>query len=597
METSVEIIDDAFHIDTQLHQHCLKCFLQNCTDLFAKTCKVVSCENNCGAIMHVCKMEDHLTICLNAIQPCTNFSYGCPYKFRRKNINQHLQICPASVVVCTMEWNRKPLDLQSTHRMTGYNPNSPIFNCFDVGTALTDQRVLLEALIPSDFLDQISKHSENKVKEVLPFKSVNLCSSEKLNKESGIDFISNQNSLGVCTSKSNNEGSDYTHSTTIAGSVESAEVEIPKFQKPLLRTKFQLTPKKVFRDVCCDTSDLEIDSSSMEWMNPGVKILGFDFLTCIFEMLGAYEKRESVSNSYSSEGLRCTLYDARLCSYRHVATQSRPFYDNHKHCGKVGGAVQQIFDESNEQYILSKNHSKIKMLYENLVLNQVMECLPRYEKKNRSLYTFMCNNFLRRDQFQAHFQNVHCEICSNLYGWLEEKCPYAQYGCHFAQFRFVPNSLSDALLYDSNRSCFAVHSKTIENEKNHSLASSEISYLLSLPWEVLEHILRFLDSYSLGQLSQTCIALQNVCVSFLKQRGIVTLKWEKFRRIDGQITWQNTDETWIFTNSFTHIRKWVFNDVPSMSHHVKSCPVAAKYTTTYPYNTRIKLTPGKKKES
>ena len=592
-EEDVEPLDG----ELALHDHCQKCFNQNCTHSFKRTCKFVPCENKCGAFMHLCKLQDHLLICLNSIQPCINADYGCPYKLRRKQMAKHLNICPASVVVCTMEWNRKPLDLESTVKMTGFNPNAATFNHFDVTLALTDQRVLLQALISNEILEQIIKHNESSQKVVIPFTSTSLGKAkeniERFGSDSQSDFMPESMKCGSSSHAATNHESLVTNSKPDSDTIDNAE--IPKVRKPLLRTKFRLAPKKEFRDTGCDTSDLKIDITSMEWMNPGVRVLGFDFLTCIFEMLGAYEKREQISNSHTGEGLRCTLNDFRLCSFKHVATQSRPFHDTRKHCGKVGDAVHAIFEQNVESYVLSRIHNK--KLYENLVLNQVMECLPRYEKKSRSLYTFMCNNLFRRDQFQSHVQNVHCEICSNLYGWLEEKCPYAQYGCNFAQFRFLPDSLSGRLFFDNSRGCFAVQSG-IKNDKINlrSNPKDEKPFLLSLPWEILEHILKFLDSYSVGQLSQTSVALQYICVAFLKERGIVALNWEKFKRIDGNVTWQNTNESWYFTNSFTKIKNWVFNNVSSMSHHVSHCAVAAKHEVTYSSSTRIKLPPGKKKK-
>jgi len=87
--------EDAMDVEIRFHKHCLSCFNQNCTDAFTKICKLISCENKCGSFMHLCKLQDHLLLCSNSIQPCINSGYGCPYLLRRSQLTIHLQVCPA----------------------------------------------------------------------------------------------------------------------------------------------------------------------------------------------------------------------------------------------------------------------------------------------------------------------------------------------------------------------------------------------------------------------------------------------------------------------------------------------------------------------
>ena len=603
------------------HDHCLNCFSRSCVHPFTSVCNVLFCPHGCGALLHSCKLEDHFIVCPTFLQPCINSIYGCPYTLRKNCIAKHLSLCPASTVVCTMDWNRNPLNLKNTIKMSGYNPNASVFNNLEVATALRDQRVLLEAVVPAEVLkgviENISDH---------PL----LCLSRKLNssgsmqvmqhntngvvvhqKSSEDDFISKKLSMINCDlgadlqevsscfidQKSKEHQAENEVFSMINCDINAVFQEVPsyvndqknkehrsekKLRKPLLRTQFGRSPKKVFKDSCCDTSDLEVDDSTMKWMSPSVNVCSFDSTTLLFEIIGAYEKYESISYSHSSEGIRCTLSDTRLCSYRHEGTQSRPFYDVR---GKVGNSVHESLDSIRNDCIVASRHNP--KLYETLALNQVVECLPRYERKRRAMYSFMCNNLFRRDQFNSHFQNVHSDICSNLNGWLEEKCPYAQYGCNYSQFRFTPNSFRSMLVYDNSRSCLAVK----RLDCNCKQASADGPSLLSLPWEVLAIILNYLDSYSIGQLSQTCVYLKSLCISFFKERGIVSVNWEKFKRIDGNITWQMVGKTWYFSNSFTKIDKWVFNDIPSMSEHIRTCPIASAHNVTYPKDLRVKLCP------
>ena len=564
-----------------IHEHCSNCFLQACNHSYSKICQVIPCQSKCGAILHHCKMQDHLIICPNNIQSCTNSLYGCPFKLHKSEINAHLSVCPASTVVCTMEWNRKPLPVENTIMINCYNPNAITHNQMEVMLALRDQRVLLETLATPEILSNTfgfnsvsQKYFTSKKTEAVNCVK-NSASNDKNDACKQGSNIDTKNNLLICNDSENNlifKNDDSNESKPI--------------KKPLLRKKFQLAPKKVYKDAKCDTSDNDIDYTNLKWLNPGIKPKGFDSTTCLFEMLGAYEKCNSISTSHYSEGLRCTLNDFRLCSFRHVATQTRPVFKTYDCIENVGNAFQEIFEHKPDQYYLSSTHNL--KLSKSLALNQVMECLPRYEKKSHSIYSFMCNNLLRRDQFQSHFQNVHCEIYSNLNGWLEEKCPYAQYGCDYSLYRFYPD-FSNSILYDNARSCIAVRPQSFDHFKSSETDCNKHSNLLYLPPEVLEHILNFLDSYSLGQFSETCYYIKSLCNSFLKKRGIVIKNWEKFKRIDGSTSWQMTGEKWLYSNAFTEIQKWSFSKHPFMSNHVFNCPIAAKHTIKYADGLRVKL--------
>lgn len=47
-------------------------------------------------------------ICPLAEVPCICASFGCPRRMKRYLLGKHLIKCPASIVHCTVEWNRMP---------------------------------------------------------------------------------------------------------------------------------------------------------------------------------------------------------------------------------------------------------------------------------------------------------------------------------------------------------------------------------------------------------------------------------------------------------------------------------------------------------
>lgn len=64
----------------------------------------------------------------------------------------------------------------------------------------------------------------------------------------------------------------------------------------------------------------------------------------------------------------------------------------------------------------------------------------------------------------------------------------------------------------------------------------EVDNLSVMPYEVLQHIVRFLDGFSLSNLSLTSRKMRDVCCSLLEEKGIVTMEWER-RRVDGRSQW------------------------------------------------------------
>ena len=295
-----------------------------------------------------------------------------------------------------------------------------------------------------------------------------------------------------------------------------------------------------------------------------------------------------------------------------------------------------------------------------LALDLNIESITRYQAKPKSMYTFLCAQQFRRDEYSWHFKNVHSDIHGGLSGWLEHRCPLAHYGCTYSARRLHPapkgsklvhnniieafgvqpdvpsehvrqsltrkissvkssisrvNALpSDVLTstpnnpgpllnsldahntkestpeiltsmdYDSAvfingdaalvsqepitknllRSCDS--SNTCNNSSrepdamNSNVAADDdcddvfavmeetgndiprdnqenCDMLTSLPFEVLAHIAKFLDPFSLGNIALTNKVLREVACSLLETRGIVLLHWER-QRVGQKLTWQ-----------------------------------------------------------
>ncbi|MGH0176132.1 UNVERIFIED_CONTAM: hypothetical protein FKN15_072146 [Acipenser sinensis] len=107
---------------------------------------VINCRLHCGAVFHMCKEEEHKLLCPHEKVPCLNAEYGCPFSMLRFKLAKHLEVCPASTVSCSMEWNRWPLIETETILNENVMKEPYSEENLDLSMALRDQRVLLNSL-------------------------------------------------------------------------------------------------------------------------------------------------------------------------------------------------------------------------------------------------------------------------------------------------------------------------------------------------------------------------------------------------------------------------------------------------------------------
>lgn len=130
------------------HRHCEGCFNRHCHIPVEPnvSCLVISCHLLCGATFHMCKEAEHQLLCPLEQVPCLNSEYGCPLSMSRHKLAKHLQVCPASVVCCSMEWNRWPNVDSETTLHENIMKETPSEECLDTALALQDQKVLFRSL-------------------------------------------------------------------------------------------------------------------------------------------------------------------------------------------------------------------------------------------------------------------------------------------------------------------------------------------------------------------------------------------------------------------------------------------------------------------
>lgn len=200
-----------------------------------------------------------------------------------------------------------------------------------------------------------------------------------------------------------------------------------------------------------------------------------------------------------------------------------------------------------------------------LTLEQLVQ-RPSWTPREGSMFTFECGQLFRREEFLSHFRNVHGDIHSGLNGWMEHRCPLAYYGCTYSQRRFCPSRQGSKVVHDRHLRSFGVQPTT------DVVTEPGCDRLSALPFEILQHVARFLDGFSLCQLSMVSRTMRDVCASLLQTRGMVVVQWEKIQYPDGTRSWQIKDKVWRFSTAFSPVTRWEFADISSMADHLKRCP-------------------------
>lgn len=487
------------------HEHCSMCFKRLCTDDFANVCCMTSCDNHCGAIFHACKKQDHEYLCPKAISQCVNMRYGCPIQLQKGDMKNHLSCCPASTIVCTMEWSRMCVEKDKSLNTNFFDPSACTTVQLDIALALHDQCLALHSLK--------QKMQENDVKtEANGEMTSNSVIQTYLKKQ--LELKHGENVSHLCVEDFSN-------------------FPYPISNLPIANNlATHGAPSDCDSDASLAAGCSSKTQSNVPDVNNGIELL--------------WNKA--------------------------VDTHSRT----------VGRAIAEDFLQKEGNLFLTNAFED--GCYSLLGLNTVIECLPRYDTKQRNMFTFMCNNLLRRDEFCSHYQNFHCDLHGCMNGWLEERCPYYLHGCNYTRFRLIPDKPGAYLGFDNTRSCLCVQ----YFQQSQHLPGMPHPHLLSLPWELLREIISFLDSHSIGQLSATCIYLKNICSSFLVERGIVELEWKNCGVGKG-FRWKESGYRWFFSNKSSSIKKWVLNKQPLMASHVAQCPYAKPYKSRYAECSQYKL--------
>ncbi|KAM4624875.1 F-box only protein 30a [Polymixia lowei] len=698
-----------------LHTHCMKCINRRCMirPETGVSCDLIGCPLVCGAVFHACKLEEHRLLCPYERVLCLNNGFGCPFTMARFKMAEHLETCPASVVCCTMEWNRWPVSYADRKSYENLSKDFDEVEQLDMALALQDQRMLLESL---KVTTTVSKNGDNQADEsdkmaaepsvvetVLgsgmmdmeeePYNELYKASMEtSRNLAAALDILTNSKEVDVIVGNVNGdktdrngglhngengdshsdygvedlknvdmkesdsdsecelgavggvdcavgtdreedeigwvEQSDFVelfveqekddiinepinnssyvrpempyHSLPVLALEPSGPLPVP-LSAPLpfllpdhvrnnllqhlpielgyrcLERKLQnvevlrgmsvftfngrralLSDPYLFRakmeDKAVDTSDLEVADDPMGLH--GIDLITAALLFCLGDSPGG----RGISDSRFVDGYHID-FGTQTFSFPSAILATNTMVGDIASASACDHASPQLSNPSP---------------FHTLRLDLVLECVARYQTKQRSMFTFVCGQLFRRDEFSSHFKNVHGDIHAGLNGWMEHRCPLAYYGCTYSQRRFCPSVQGSRIIHDRHLGSFGVqlglplkHGDNLL--KNTCRFGSQCDHLSSLPFEVLQHVASFLDGFSLCQLSRVSRTMRDVCASLLQMRGMVVMLWSKKRRANGSSLWQITDKVWRFSTAFGTVNEWKFANIASMADHLKKC--------------------------
>lgn len=655
------------------HKHCEKCFNRHCHIPVepSVSCLVVNCHLSCGATFHMCKAAEHELLCPLEQVPCLNSEYGCPLSMSRHKLAKHLHACPASVVCCSMEWNRWPNVDSETTLHENIMKETPSEECLDTALALQDQKVLFRSLKMVELFPETREPIEEEPRngeaswedlggaaggadaDLVPHGSLSAANGEmaELSQEErealaktkeGIDLVkfdkwenmfSKEHAAAALTSSSAScegksrdgpEKEQISNCSDMAGEGTAKGKEAQGNQKQQdFHAAVETTGLAPWQDGVLERLKTAVDAKdyNMYLVHNGRMLIHFGQMPActpkerdfVYGNLEAQEVKTvytfKVPVSYS--GKRARIGDAMSSckpsehkavdtSDLGVTVEDLPKSDLIKttllcalerelkgHIISESRSIDGLFmDFATQTYSFEPEQFSSGTVLADLTTTNPSglhvelhsECVTRRHNKSSSAFTFTCNKFFRRDEFPLHFKNVHTDIQSCLNGWFQYRCPLAYLGCTFIQNHFRPPGQKAKVIYSQELKNFVIKpevaSELSEGRKNNYLSAhggKGQNSLTSLPLEVLQYIAGFLDSISLSQLSQVSVLMRNICATLLQERGMVLLQWKK-RYSHGGTTWRVHRKIWQFSSLFSKIKSWEFNEVASMSEHLKVCP-------------------------
>lgn len=634
------------------HEHCDNCYDTRCQlpVHITLSCMLIKCPKSCGSVFHQCKQEEHQLLCPHESVPCLNASFGCPLSMTRSRLAKHLEVCPASVVCCSQEWNRWPAAETDLTFYKNISQNSQSEDDLDVAAAFRDQELLFQSIkmgnVFPEFIQQdpplVADGKAEEVNEEVKEEVMSSCSGvcvDDCNATEGKE-LSQEEREALATSRNVESLENYaswenmfnkekqgcqqtaknlngTHEREKEGQGTSAAGRKSDTAVPSVNRESGWAP---WQDGVLErlSREANIAEYNMYLVHNGAMLINFGQLAACTPrekdfVYGGLEPVEvqsvhtfSVPTSYRAK--RHHLKDPTLKTKVHRAVDTAdlrppaaglPPYDvvaatllcclerelkGHQ-VSESAGVDGLYVDVGTQTYSFATAPFPEEASLADLVagsgeprqlhLQVQTESVTRRHNRSSSAFSYTCGRFFRRDECRHHFRNVHADIQASLGGWLQQRCPLAYLGCTYTQTRLEPEGQPAAIKFGGGPTSFVLQPTVASSLGGGSAARRGAGHdadpLSRLPLEVLQQIATYLDSYALSQLALVSRLMREVCATLLQDRGMVSLKWEKKTYTHGGSSWKCRKKVWQFSSAFSSVDRWSFSNIPSMSHHLKSC--------------------------
>lgn len=539
----------------------------------------------CGASFHMCKATEHEELCPYLHVPCLNASFGCDKLMQRQDRVRHLKKCPASIVTCSAEWNRWPVFCRNRLKTVPFRQKNPRAEegQLDFDLALRDQRIIPD-------LRKMPRRTRLALRNNLTRRHPALPAPSNLRRKSSAKD-SNAESLKLTAQFEVSDSEPIRDN--ISGLAKMFGKDQMKMYKrwqddvdsAIARTG-QPVPKKYweFEELekgnihkhCAYCMQLECDRQEKYYDQEegwreccGLKICdwgcGASFHRC------KASEHKIICPLYEEEGeFDWICRDRTFKKKKDVAPPLKPIE------GLLTGPGESV---SKDHLVMSRGKSipapppMPGNLHSGLRFALGVETVTRLQQKPKEMYTFLCGQDLRRDEYEFHVKNVHNDIHGGLNNWMEARCPLACFGCGFAARRMYPgNHPGNKVVFSKINDSFGIrpHQEQGMDERRCDPG------LIELPVELLEKIFHYLDSLSLSCVSLVSSGLREIACSLLDMRGCLSLQWERVDKEGDGVQWAVAYKRWFYSCGFDPVTRWGHNTDAKVANHLKTCPYNLK---------------------
>ena len=522
---------------------------------------------------------------------CINRSFGCGVMLMRKDVVRHLPVCPANIVACTQEWNRWPLHCKERYKTVPFRQRNPRAERgqLDFELAIRDQRMVGEFYKVPRKTKLALRNNLTRRFPALPLpphtvRKANLTDQSLISLREAVKFeVSDDTSLGITSTYGvakmflkNQEVQAKRWKDDVDQAILRTGQPVPKryWEFPELeRGNIHKHCAYCFSSKCTKRNNLlsvDDDFPDQEIWTQCCQVVNCPWeCGAIYHHCKAFEHK-MICPLYVEEGEFDWMQRDRGVRKKKV---------------KAAPPITQFPDlltgptlcppTPSRPWVIPKPPPPPPDLSRTMRFDIKVETVTRLQQKPRAMYTFLCGQELRRDQWEGHCKNVHSEIHGGLNNWMEARCPLASYGCSFSTRRLFPGEDPRAsVVYSQDTMSFGIRPPPVELKPS----KAGVSSLTDLPVELLQLVFSYLDCWSLSNLALVNNILREVACSLLDEKGCVALQWEKVdtKGVGGKGGWVVGYKRWFFSNYFCPVTHWGINADGAVSEHLKKCPYNIK---------------------